>query len=312
MSDFTKGQGGKIAIKFTQPLIGDVSGLTPTPVGYKMGTTDLAQGKTVMVGDASYGAGSNAVDGNVSTYWGTYSTMPWWITIDLGSIQKTAGFYVLQSNSSYRGRAYTLYGSNDNSTWNSIISGELVNATEQTIEYSAKDYRYIKLSITSYWSGSIMFIYTLKIFQAVSAGNEMAFTVSGKQYQYVKGVLIDKQYKVISVESHPTEANSVLLTFDTYSRFCTVNGDITVNYDSSKGNLSGQGGAVASFIQTFTPTELLPEPNPGIQENISVAPSITMLFTPISYSYAYDLTENITVNPATVIIDFTDISIVNP
>ena len=69
MSDFTKGQGSKIAIKFTQELKGDVTGLTPNPVGYKAGITDLAQGKTVTVGNASYGAGANAVDGNDSSYW---------------------------------------------------------------------------------------------------------------------------------------------------------------------------------------------------------------------------------------------------
>lgn len=308
----SKGQGQKIAIKFSEALLGDVTGLTPIPVGYKAGNVDLAQGKTVAVGNATYGAGASAVDGNNATYWGTYSTLPWWIVIDLTEVKKSAGFYILQSNASYRAKAYNIQGSNDNASWSNIDYGELVNIAEQIIEYPVSDYRYMKLNFTSYWSSSRAYIYTLKILEASAIGNEIAFKLTGQQYKYINGPLLDMDYMIDKVEQHPTEPKTLLLTTYLNTRFPTVEGMLKLEYDASIGNLSGNGGAVESFIETFTPTDLAPEHNPGIEETITVAPTeLEVNFIPIGYMGRF--TENtLTVAPAELEVNLIFIDEENP
>lgn len=310
----SKSAGKKITVKFTEDLVGDVSGLTPTPVGYKAGGVDLAQGKAVTVGNASYGAGVNAVDGNNSTYWGTYSTLPWWIIIDLVDIKKTAGFYLLQSNSSYRARTYTIQGSNDNATWSTIQTGDIQNLAEQIIEYPVSDYRYIRLNFTNYWSSSRAYIYTLKILEAVGIGNEVAFNIPGKEYKYVRGPLLDREYKPISVERHPTVDKAILLTFPVRGEFNNAEGALTVEYDATKGNLSGQGGAVESFTEVFTPTDLKQTLNPGVEETITVSPTQVIAdFLKVEYIKGYTIeAEKLTASPVTVAVELLHTSIINP
>jgi hypothetical protein len=147
-----------------------------------------------------------------------------------------------------------------------------------------------------------MYLYAFKILEAIPKGNELAFTVTGKQYKYINGELLDMNYKVISVEPHPTELNAILLTFDVLSRFPTVEEQLTVTYDASKGNLSGAGGSIESFTQVFTPTDLIPEPNPGIQESITVSPEIILEFLEVEYLNLYNGTETLTGAPAEPIV----------
>jgi len=309
----SKAEGKSIVIKFTEDLVGDVSGLTPTPVGFKAGNVDLAQGKAVTAGNASYGAVTSAVDGNDSTYWGTYSTLPWWIIVDLVNIKKTAGFYILQSNSSYRARAYNIQGSNDNASWATIKSGELENLAEQIIQYPVSDYRYMRLNFTSYWSSSRAYIYTLKILEAVGVGNEVAFAIPGKEYKYVNGVLLDIDYKPTSVELHPTVDKAILLTFPNMGGFNNVEGNLTVNYDATKGNLSGRGGAVESFENVFLPTDLIQTPNPNVEEYVSVAPvEVVADLLDIEYPKAYGDMGTITVAPFEVTATLLDVEDINP
>jgi hypothetical protein len=154
--------------------------------------------------------------------------------------------------------------------------------------------------------------FTQEILGDVS-GNTAAFLVQGKQYKYVNGPLIDKAYIVTKIEPHPTEPNAILLTVDNLSRFPTVEGELTITYDASKGNLAGAGGAVESFARTFTPTDLIPEPNPGIQENITAQPTITVVINDIEYSKHYHTEpDHITAAPATVTVVITDVGIINP
>lgn len=91
-------------------------------------------------------------------------------------------------------------------------------------------------------------------------GNENAFTVSGQEYQYTDGPdnnvgLTNKEYVVNLVQKHPVEPNSIQLIMDDWTR--NSQGLITISYNQALGNLSGAGGAVASFIETFTPTDLI-------------------------------------------------------
>lgn len=307
----SKSDGLKIGIRFSEDLAGNINGLNP-PVGYVAGTNDLAQGKTVTVGNASYGAGTNAVDGSDTTYWGTYSTLPWWISIDLGETKKSAGFYILQSNASYRAKDYVVLGSADGTTFTQISTGQLENIAEQTIPYNFSDYKYIRINFTSYWSSSRAYIYTLKILEAVPAGNELAFTISGKEYQYVNGNLLDKTYKPISVELHPTEPKSILITMDWWGRFNNVEDKIKVLYDASKGSLTGAGGAVESFEIEFLPEDLVQTPNPNEEELIKAYPyEIIADLKEVTFNNVYPQ-ETVRAYPYSIVLNLIDVGEINP
>ncbi len=144
------------------------------------------------------------------------------------------------------------------------------------------------------------------------SGNTAAFSVTGQQYKYIRGPLLNVTHQVQSVQHHPTEPRAILLTFSPLSRFPTVNGDLTVSYNASLGNLAGAGGAVESFSTSFTPDGLVPEPNPNQIETVTAAPSVTAEFLKVTYDKAYSPNEQITVAPASVTVALTHINIINP
>lgn len=116
--------------------------------------------------------------------------------------------------------------------------------------------------------------------------------------------------KSLWLEDASAPQNKILITMKPLSRFASVEGDLTVSYDASKGNLTGVGGAVESFQVEFAPTDLIPEPNPHIEEYITVSPSIEVDFIPIDYVNSYE-TENISVAPS-IEIEFINVAIINP
>ena len=56
------------------------------------------------------------------------------------------------------------------------------------------------------------------------------------------------------VQTHPTEPNAIQLVMGDWIR--NSQGLISINYNQALGNLAGTGGAIASFTETFTPTDL--------------------------------------------------------
>ena len=149
-------------------------------------------------------------------------------------------------------------------------------------------------------------------------GNESAFTVTGKEYKYVQGPdnngpLVDKTYKPISVERHPTINKAILLSFPTFEEFNNVVGDVTISYDAQIGNLSGRGGRVDSFTVNFSPLDLIATPNPGVTEIITVAPvEIIGKLLEIEYIDRYSEDHTITVAPVEIIGTLVHISEINP
>ena len=133
-------------------------------------------------------------------------------------------------------------------------------------------------------------------------GNEDAFTVTGKEYKWVdgpdyNGLLIDKNYQVVSVDSHPTlDDKHIRLTLSDNSRFNSVVGDLTVGYDQTLGSLSGNGGVVASFAETFIPNDLVEQGNPRVREYISTSISGSIDFIELEKINAYSEKEYITAN----------------
>lgn len=104
--------------------------------------------------------------------------------------------------------------------------------------------------------------------------------------------------------------DKILLTMNWWGRFNNVEGDLTVKYDASKGSLSGRGGAVESFTETFTPTDLEPKPNPHVAENIEVSAEASVDFIKVTYNRGY-ADEQITVS-ASATVDFIHVSEINP
>ncbi len=104
--------------------------------------------------------------------------------------------------------------------------------------------------------------------------------------------------------------DKILITMDWWGKFNNIEGDLTVSYDATKGNLTGAGGAVESFSKTFTPQDLIPEPNPHVEEYITVAPIVELDYIPIDYINGF-ATEQITVAPSIEIV-FEEVEIINP
>lgn len=114
------------------------------------------------------------------------------------------------------------------------------------------------------------------------------------------------------IEEPDAPQDKIRIVMDDYSRFPSVVGNITIEYDASLGNLAGSGGAVESFVETFTPTDLVPEPNPGISETITVAPAELIInHIPISYIDRY-AEETITVAPAELTVNLIYVGVINP
>ena len=170
----------------------------------------------------------------------------------------------------------------------------------------------------NYTIGQIVTIkFTEPIISDVS-GNENAFTVTGKEYKWVNGPdnngpLIDKNYQVVSVVKHPIlDDKYIRLILDDFSRFPSVEGDLTVEYNATIGNLAGISGAVESFEKTFIPIDLIPEPNVGLAETITIAPAeLEVNFIPIGYVDRYTK-DTLTVAPAELEINLIYVGVVNP
>lgn len=114
------------------------------------------------------------------------------------------------------------------------------------------------------------------------------------------------------IEEPDAPQDKIRIVMDEFSRFPTVEGNLTVEYDATVGNLAGRGGFVESFIETFTPTDLAPEPNPGIHETITVAPAELIInHIPISYHNRYG-EETITVAPAELTVNLIYVGVINP
>ena len=147
------------------------------------------------------------------------------------------------------------------------------------------------------------------------SGSVSAFSITGKEYKYVNGELIDKSYQVVSVESHPTEPKSILLTIDWWSRFNNIEGDLTISYDASKGSLEGAGGAVESFEIEFTPQDLVQTPNPNVEETIKAYPyEIVLNLNELEFKsiYAKPADNLIQAYPYAIVLTLTDVGEINP
>lgn len=198
----SKGLGQKIAIKFTEDLVGDVSGkgiTTPYSFyrwyitstwsssgrlylyeleffsnGTKVNTNKIIS----MAGSSRYSSSYDVdklFDGSVpGREWDANGSLPHWVSIELDEAIIIDSFRWHTGTSGNKPKEFILQGSNDGINWVDIYMDESPNLNN--------------------W---IDFV--------VNVGNEIAFTVTGKEYQYVNGPLIDKEYQVEKVERYPVQ-----------------------------------------------------------------------------------------------------------
>ena len=112
------------------------------------------------------------------------------------------------------------------------------------------------------------------------------------------------------IEEPDAPQDKIRIVMDDFSRFPTVEGNLTVEYDASVGNLAGRGGPVESFTEEFTPTGLVQKPNPGPAENFKMTAAAAVDFIKIEYNNRYTA-ENFKITAAATI-TLTFVEVVNP
>ena len=292
----SKSDGLKIGIKFTEDLVGDVvliGGLIEKQDGEWDANGTYTSSRPI----------DNARDGNISSYWESRSIENY-IQINRPTTKLT-GFKIYKG-SSYRPNSYTISVSENGVDFIEVESGNTEPTTGWetiTLDSNLKS-DYFRIS---FGYSSRMYLYEL-----VLMIDECEFSINGQEYKYVNGNLVNKTYRITNLEPHPTEPNSILLTLDWWSKFNNVEGELTVKYDATKGNLTGSGGAVESFEVEFTPTDLVQTPNPGIEEHLKAYPyEIVLGLKEIEFQNRY-AEEYLKAYPYEIVLDLKHVSEINP
>jgi len=257
----SKAEGQNIGIKFTLPVNNlPLANIVAANSAYSVPTGTVTYSNQY---STTYSA-SKAFDNSTSTYWDTRITLPQWNMIELAETRLIAGFR-MYSGSSYRPNSVDLYGSNDGVNFDLIIQTINTNTTgwkEYTFE-ATMSYKYYKWVVNSTYTSGRVYIYELQLLFATvipKSGNESAFTVLGQEYTWFdgadnNGALVNKVYTIKTVQTHPTEPNSIQLIM--LNEIRNAQGDITISYNQALGTLAGTGGVIASFTKTFTPEDLI-------------------------------------------------------
>ena len=198
------GDGEKIAIRFTQPLIGDVSGITPVPLGYKHEKVQPDAVTALNQYSTSYSP-EKAVDGKIDTYWRGTTTDDWFMAYFAEAIVLSRLRVYFKTDPI---RRFTLYGSDDGETFTQIggtyeVSSSSTGAGwyEYDIENSTA-YHYYKIATYSYYVNEL-YLYEIEYYHLVPTGNETKFTVSFPEYTFVPGgTLKTVQREVTSVGTY--------------------------------------------------------------------------------------------------------------
>lgn len=141
-------------------------------------------------------------------------------------------------------------------------------------------------------------------------------TISG-DYLWLKYTLettdtsVTPTLSAVWLEAVDAPQDILKITVDQFARFNNVEGQLKLTYNSALGTLVGVGGAVQSFEHYFMPTDLHREINPNDEETIrTVISDVTLNYDLISYEHAY---HDHTINAvASVVVEYTDVTIVNP
>lgn len=278
--------GRKIAIRFTQPLIGNVTGLNP-PAGYKKSLLDLSKAVVTTLNQYSTSyTGAKAIDNDTSTYWRGTTAINW-LKLQLPEAKCVTQIRLYLS--SYYIKTFTFSGSKDGETWVQL-GGEYTAASSTTAQWytfaieNSESHLYYRIDTLTAYSTSRIYLYELDLYEDTPVGNETKFTVSFDEYNYVPGGTSSRKTRAVT-SLEVADPQTLILNF---GPGCTNSiqraaGDITVAYDGS-GTLMGQGGPVLAFEKTFTPVDLDPKNNPHDGEHLEAELSAVAKFTRVYYS----------------------------
>lgn len=283
----SKADGQLIKMVFSEKFTNNFE----TPLAYKYAVNS---GVTVTV-SGGVSSVANMANGVYTDYGYVSNAVGRWIQLQLPLAKAAKGMRWYVNSDNYAFTGFTVSGSNDGSTFTDIatLTGTASSGWHEFAFDAAVEYLYYRFTCTTY-SGSYFYCNEIEL-KTVPAYNEIAFTLSGNEYNMEPGgVLVAKEYSIGSIEAYPDDDHSLLLTTIATDRFERVVGDLTVAYDSSKGNLSGLGGPVVSFSQSFAPSDLLNKINPNDQENVEIVEvAVSATLIKIYYSYAQCLDSNV-------------------
>ena len=303
-------EGTEIALRFSQPLIGDITGYE-TPVGYTQRNVDLSRATVTTLNQysASY-TGAKVVDGSTSTYWrGTTAVN--WIQFQLAEAKAVTKLRMYMG--SYYIETFTVSGSNDGATWVQI-GGTYTGASSTTAKWydftldNKTEYLYYRIDTLTAYSTRI-YLYEVELQETVAVGNETKVAVAGKTYEYVPGGGLKTENRMVSeIVTDPDDNAVVHLKFaeGNVNSIRNMVGNISVAY--SGGTWRGLGGPVADFDFEFTPNNLEPKNHPHDAEHVAVNVNVSATLTRIYYTDASE-TEHIevAVNPVANLISVDDI-----
>lgn len=170
-------------------------------------------------------------DGSLTTYWrGTTAVN--WINAEFTEAKIAHGFRWYIYSSTYYPLTFTISGSNDGSTWTQLGETFTGTSTVGWQEFSFTNttaYKYYQVDILTANSSRL---YISEFQLLLEYGNEQAFTLSGKEYNYQpEGVLVDGDYQVNSVEKFYTVDNIVDFSEGTLTNTTVTNGVLELEED---------------------------------------------------------------------------------
>ena len=228
--------GQKIAIRFTQPLVGNVLGLDP-PVGYTTRKVDMSTAAVSV--QATYSTSyppSNAIDTSTSTYWMGSATANWFQTqFQSARVITKIRLYLGQ----YYIKAFTFSGSNDGDEWTQI--GGTYNAakstTAQWYEFdidNSNSYLYYRINISSSdtYSAYYFYIYELELYELAPMGNHDKFTISFDEYDMVpEGLLSRGTRSATGIEHYCSFDKDLDLSSGSYNGVAYERGTLSLAVD---------------------------------------------------------------------------------
>lgn len=258
----SKAYGQYLGIQFTEKIISDCSAILGTAFRRIVGATITASN----LFSSSYPV-ANLTDENLTSQTILSPTFPQTLTFKLAasSIAQGMKFY----NGGTAAMNFSVEGSTDGVTYTALGTFTSTSAAgwQEFLFSNQTSYLYYRLTITS---GGYIYFNEMQ-FKDSPLYLKDAFSITGQQYTYEpEGTLTAGDYQLETVSAYPNNDKAILLAFKPLKRFHNVEGNLTITYDSAKGNLAGYAGPVSSFSQSFLPADLIKKPNPNDAEHIEI------------------------------------------
>jgi len=165
----------------SQIVVSDTDGLHPTTNGYpKIGKQwfdainavyapftgyNLALNKSTTSSSTNgSNVASNAVDGDVSTYWSSAVSDPQWLDVDLGSIQNV--YQVKCIWTAAYAKSFQIQVSTNNTNWTSVYNTTTGSGGTNSVTFEPTGARFVRIYGTAQGAGSGYGIYELQAFAA--------------------------------------------------------------------------------------------------------------------------------------------------